>query len=201
MASKKKMTFELIRAKILRDRRIKLQITSWKPKEKAICSRVAEFLDDYAQRYPYCTVTYEEITQAIFTLGKIPDSRAAHVKSVRGQMSAASRLLLAKHNRTLITARGVGARASVNNTDKVKESMTQAAENHRRTAEKLVKIADSIDPNELDKELKLLGGDPAVKKDLLEIATWHKELLMKYVRSLKKPAATQALLPPPPLGG
>lgn len=201
MAGKKKTTFELMRAKILRERRHKLQITKWEPKEKAICSRVAEFLDDCAQKYPHCTITYEEVTQAIFTLGKIPDARAKHVKSVRGQMSSAGKLLLQKYNRTLITCRGVGARASVDNTDKVKESMTQAAENHRRTAEKLVKIADSIDPTELDKELKLLGGDPAVKKDLLEIATWHKELLMKYVRSLKKPSATQALLPPPPQGG
>jgi len=198
MAGNKKTHFELMRAKLLRERRHKLQLSKYEPKEKSIRGRVAEFLNMCAETYPHCTITYEEITQAIFTLGKIPDARAKHVKSVRGQMSSAGKLLLEKYNRTLITCTGVGARASVDNTDKVKESMTKAAENHRRTAEKLVRIADSIDPDQLDVELKELGGDPQVKRDLLEVAAWHKDLLMKYVRSLKKPQATAALLPPPP---
>jgi hypothetical protein len=198
MAGKKKTTFELMRAKILRERRKKLQITKFKPEEKSIRSRVAEFLNKCANDYPHSVITYEEITQAIFELGRVPDSRAKHVKSVRGQMSSAGKLLMEKYGRSLITCRGVGARASVDNADVLRESVTKDAERHRQTAEKLQKTASLIDPKVLEKELKELKGDPALKEELLTLSTWFTESMGKYLKTLKRPQNEQALLPPPP---
>jgi hypothetical protein len=197
MASKKKTHFELMRAKILRERRKKLQLTKFKPEEKSIRGRVTEFLLWCADHYPHCIVTYEEITQAIFGLGRVPDSRSKHVKSVRGQMSSCGKLLLGVHSKTLITCRGVGARASVDHSDKARESLPDAAKNYQRAAEKLRKVAESIDQLELAAELKELV-DPQLRQELSDVADWHKELINKVIKNLKKPTHVQALLPPPP---
>lgn len=199
MASKptKKTHFELMRAKILRERRKKLQITKFKPEEKSIRGRIVEFLLWCAELYPHSIVTYEEITQAIFSLGRIPDQRSKHVKSVRGQMASASKVLLDKHEKTLITCRGVGARASVDNIDKLEQSIPKETVNFARAATKLSKVSDSIDGVALDKEIAALI-DPTHREELEIMSGWWKELQQKIIKSLKKPAAAKALLPPPP---
>jgi hypothetical protein len=196
MAGKKKTTFELMRAKILRERRKKLQINKFEPEEKSIRGRIVEFMLHCADNYPHSIITYEEITQAIFGLGRVPDSRSKHVKSVRGQMSSAGKRLLELHDKTLITCRGVGARASVDNVDKLEQSLPKEAENFRRASAKLAKVSESIDELKLDKEISAVI-DPAHREELEIVAGWWKELQQKIVKGLKKPATAKALLPPP----
>lgn len=197
MAGKKKTYYELRRAKLLRERRKKLQINQFKPEDKSIRGRVTEFLLWCAERYPRCTITYEEITQAIFGLGRVPDPRSKNVKSVRGQMSSAGKLLLGQHAKTLITERGVGARASVDESDKARESLPGSVKNYQQAADKLKKVAESIDQLELSREIKALV-DPQLRQELSDVAEWHRELINKVIKNLNRPSTVKALLPPPP---
>ena len=194
----KKTTAELKRARILRERRLKLKITGWTPEESSIVGRTAEFLDYCAQKYPHSLITYEEITQAIYGLGRLPMSQSQNVKSVRGQMSSAGKRLMRDYNRTLVTERGVGARASVDNADKLRESVTKAAERHKRSADHLQSVCSMVDPKSLEKEIKELKGDPVLKEEMLELSRWLTDSMGKYLKSLDRPAIASALLPPPP---
>lgn len=198
MPRKKRTSLEINRAKVLKERRTKLQLARFTPKEKSICKRVAEFLYWARDKYPHQIITYEEVTQAIFSLGRIPSRGAKHVKSVRGQMSSAGKILIEKYKTSLITVRGVGVRAGVDDADILKESVTKDAERHRQTAEKLEKTAGLVSPERLKAHLDELEGDPKAAEELLELSKWFNESMSKYLRSLKRPAHTTALLPPPP---
>lgn len=193
----KRTIFDITRAKVRKERRIKLRVTGHVPGESSIRGRIAEFLNKCATNYPHSIILYEEITQAIFTLGRVPDQRSANVKSVRGQMSSAAKLLMTKYERSLVTCRGVGARASVDNSDVLRESLTKDAERHRQTGEKLKRTAELIDPVILEKELKGLKGDPTLKQEMIELSAWLKESMSKYIKTLGKPQSERALLPPP----
>jgi hypothetical protein len=195
MAGRKKTTLEISRSKIVRERRQKLKITSFQPKEKSIRGRIVEFLLHCAEKHPHSIITYEEITQAIFSLGRIPDARSKHVKSVRGQMSAASKVLLEKYDKTLISCRGVGARASVDNVDKLEQSVPKETANYKRAADKLAKVANSIDSLALDKEIAGVL-DQTHREELEIMSEWYAELHQKIIKGLKKPATERALLPP-----
>jgi hypothetical protein len=179
-------------------RRRKLNVTSFSPLEKSIRGRVAEFLHWAMKKYPYQILTYEEVTQAIFGLGRAPQVGSKHVKSVRGGISSAAKLLMEKYKTSLVTLRGVGVRAAVDDTDILRESVTKDAERHRQTAAKLMKTAGLVSPEALQRQLKELKGDPKMKEEVLELSKWFNESLSKYVKSLEKPQATTALLPPPP---
>jgi hypothetical protein len=199
MAVKKpKSTFQILRAKVMKERRVKLQLKTFRPEETSIRGRVAEFLNWCADRYPHQIITHEEVTQAIFTLGKVPDGRAKHVKSVKGQMSSAAKLLMEKYKKSLITMRGVGVRASVDDADILKESVTKEVERHKQTADKLQKTADLINPGALQDQLDALKGDPELKEELLTLSEWFNGTMGKYLKSLKRPTVAAALLPPPP---
>lgn len=200
MAARKKQrsAVELTRARVMAERRKKLQLASFTPEEKSIRGRIAEFLHWAMQKYPYQIVTYEEVTQAIFGLGRSPQAGSKNVKSVRGQMSSAAQMLMEQYKTSLITLRGVGVRAGVDDTDILRESVTKDAERHRQTAEKLKKTAGLVSPEALEQQLKTLKGDPKLKNELVELGRWFNESLNKYVKSLEKPQAATALLPPPP---
>jgi hypothetical protein len=193
---KKKSQIELTRARILAQRRKKLQIKSFHPKEKSIRGRTAEFLFWAKEKYPYQIVTYEEITQAIFSLGSVPNNKSPHVKSVRGQMSSVGKRLLELFKVSLITERGVGARASVDDRDILEQSVTKEAERTSLAAAKLKKVSDLVSPEKLSALLEELPNGQE-KDDFLQLSTWFKEDLIKLVKKLEQPKQKAALLPPP----
>lgn len=192
-----KTTIQTLRAKVLRERKRRLQVDKFHTAEKSICGRVAEFLHYCAELHPYSVITYEEITQAIFSLGRVPDTRSKHVKSVRSQMSTTGRLLSEKYKHSLITLRGVGARASVDDADVLRESVTKDVERHRATGEKLKRTVELIDPQRLREQTHNIG-DPALREEMLIASEWFHEFLLKYTRTLDQPKTAAALLPPPP---
>lgn len=198
MTRKPKTQMEKKRAQVLSLRKSKLKLTEFSPQETSICGRTAEFLNWARVKYPHQTVTYEEITQAIFSLGRLPDLRSRHVRSVRNQMYSAAKKLIDVYNTTLITEKGVGARAAVNDADILENSVPKAVERHRQTADALGRTAAQVHPEALKKQLASLPDDKA-KTDLLALAKWFNEDLIKYVRKLKQPQQTAALLPPPPV--
>lgn len=195
--TEKKTQLEKKRAQVLSQRKSKLKLNEFEPTATSICGKTAEFLMWARERYPYQTLTYEEITQAIFGLGRVPDVRSKHVKSVRGQMSSTGAKLINDHHTTLISERGVGARAAVDDADILSESIPKAVERHRQTADALQRTADQVDPAKLKKQLAGLPESPE-KEELLNLAKWFNEDLVKYVKKLKQPQQTAALLPPPP---
>ena len=198
MAPKKRSAYDIRRAQILKERRKKLNLKMFKPEEKSICGRAAEFLNWAADRYPSSIITYEEVAQAVFSLGRIQDRRSAAVKSVRSAMSPATKILMTHYKRTLISLRGVGVRASVDDVDILQGTLTQNVERHKQTANKLQKTAALINPVQLAKQLETLGGDPVVKQGLVDLSEWLANDLNKYLKTLKQPRTERALLPPPP---
>jgi len=113
-------------------------------------------------------------------------------------MYSAAKKLIDVYNTTLITEKGVGARAAVNDADILENSVPKAVERHRQTADALGRTAAQVHPEALKKQLASLPDDKA-KTDLLALAKWFNEDLIKYVRKLKQPQQTAALLPPPPV--
>lgn len=198
MAAIKRTQAELQVARMSRERREKLRLDRFTTDEKPICRRAAAFICWVRDLYPYSFVTYEEITQAVFKLGRAPSSSAQYVKSVRGQMSSTSKILSEKHRTSLITLRGVGVRAAVNDTDMLEQSVTKKAEAHRRTGDALSKLARMIDPRTLQKEIEAMGADPVRQKNLLDLAQWFKDDLCSLLKTVNRPSHAKALLPPPP---
>jgi hypothetical protein len=195
--AKKKTQLEIKRSRIMAQRRKALRIRDFKPKETSICGRTAEFLIWAKDRYPHQFVSYEEITQAIFSLGKVPARTSAHVKSVRGQMSSAAKKLTAVYHTDIITEAGFGSRAAVDNTDRLKNVVPKAVDNYKRAATKLQETADRVNPANLEKELDIIPNGEE-KQEVLELAEWFNERLVKLVRRIKQPQQIAALLPPAP---
>lgn len=193
---KKKSQIELTRARILAQRRRKLQLRSFQPREKSIRGRTAEFLFWAKGKYPYQLITYEEITQAIFSLGSVPNNKSPHVKSVRGQMSSVGKRLLELFKVSLITERGVGARASVDDKDVLEHSVTKEAERTSLAAAKLKKVSDLVSPERLASLLDELPVGQE-KEDFLHLSTWFRDDLLKLIKKLEQPKQKAALLPPP----
>jgi len=198
VAAKKKTVADIARARVLSQRRKKLNLTVFVPKEKSIKWRIAEFLHWAMKKYPHQVLTYEEITQAVFSLGRVPTAGSKSVKSVRGGISSGAKGLFERYKTSMITVRGVGARSSVDDADILRESVPKDAERHRQSGDKLIKTASLISPEALKAQLKGMSGDPNLKAEILELSKWFNESLGKYVKSLGRPATAAALLPPPP---
>lgn len=194
---KKQSTLEITRARVLSQRR-KMKLTQFKTEEKAICRRVAAFLAWCAAKYPYQIITYEEVTQAIFDLSRIPTAGSRHVKSVRGQMSSTGKILMDGYKNTLITMRGIGVRASVDDSDILRYSVTKEADRHRQTGKKLTETAALVSPEKLKAQTEGLKGDSVLREEMIQLSAWLTESVSKYVKTLQKPSMAAALLPPPP---
>src|SRR5512137_1830019 len=103
---------DINRAKILAQRRTKLKVTEYKPTVKSVSGKIAEFLNWVCVRWPRQYVTYEEIAQAVFDMGKLPVTSSKQVESVRNAMSSARKRMHDIYKRDIISAKGVGARAT-----------------------------------------------------------------------------------------
>jgi hypothetical protein len=111
-------------------------------------------------------------------------------------MSSVGKRLLELFKVSLITERGVGARASVDDRDILEQSVTKEAERTSLAAAKLKKVSDLVSPEKLSALLEELPNGQE-KDDFLQLSTWFKEDLIKLVKKLEQPKQKAALLPPP----
>ena len=196
MVALQKSLSDINRAKILSQRRIKLRITEYKLVAKSISGKMAEFLDWVGTKYPRHFVTYEEIAQAVFSLGKLPVAASKQVESVRGAMSAARRVMHARYKRDVITVKGVGARATVDAADTLTTSVMRDVTSHERRCKRLQDTVALVNQKELDDLIE--QAPPDLREDLKVSRNWFVEHLTKYVKTLQKSTTTVALLPPAP---
>lgn len=187
---------EINRAKVLAQRRIKLKLSEYHPKEQYISSRIAEFLNWGAEKYPRSVFTYEEITQAIFTLGSLPKVGSKQVQNIRNAVSRARIIMRDKFKRDIVTIKGVGARATVDSADTLTTSVVREVASHERSCKKLKETVALINNKELQDLIEKAPAD--LKEDLRTLGDWYSDVLMRYVKRLEQPQAMQALLPPPP---
>jgi hypothetical protein len=193
---RKKSITEIKRAQILRSRRKALRITSFSPAEKSISGRVCEFLHWASLKYPKSIITYEEITQAVFMLGKKPSTGSKAVKSVTSAISRSRKVMKPKYKQDILTEKGVGARATVDELDVLSTSILRDTETHRRSAAKLKSTVDLINEKKLD---RLIAQAPKeVRDEIMITRAWYTESLGKYIKMLEKPSSAKALLPPVP---
>lgn len=197
--SKPRSLYDIERAKVVRARRKALQVNRFTPEEKCISRRIAEFLNWCADKYPKCIITYEEITQAIFSLGKKPSATSKQVRAVSKAVARARSVSTEKYRRDIVTLRGVGARATTDSADVVLESVSRDVRRHQSTATRLKHTAELVD----DKEFRALIAQAPddIKGDLQAAHEWFTEYLQKYIKVLDKPNSMRALLPPPPPTG
>lgn len=189
-----KSFFELQRAQTLKERRKKVNVSLFTPKEKSISGKVCEFLIWASLKYPKYIILHEEITQAIFVLGKIPPKASKHVKSVAGSLSRARRLMKDKYKQDIIVRRGVGARATIDDLDIMTTSVMRDVDKHERTAKNLKETVNLVNNKKVD---ALIDEAPAsIREDLRISRDYFNEYLTKYIKLLDKPINVKALLPP-----
>lgn len=185
--------FELQRAEVLRRRRKKVNVSAFTPQEKSISGKICEFLMWASIRYPKEFVLHEEITQAIFVIGRTPTKASKHVKSVAKAMSRARKTMKDKYKQDIIVLRGVGARATTDDLDIMQTAVIRDVEKHERTAKSLKDTVTLVNNKKLDALID--EAPPDVRDDLRIAKEWFVEHLQKYIKVLDKHAA-KALLPP-----
>lgn len=191
---------ELHRAKVLAERRCKLKIADFHPREKFVSSRIAEFLFWAAERYPKCVITHEEITQAIFSLGAVPKPGSKQVDNVRKSVGRARSVMREKYKRDIVTEKGIGARATVDSADAVATSVVREVTNYERSCNRLRDAASLVNQKELEDALNEKGIDPVDREEILTLRDWFTEKVMKVVKKLEQPQSRLALPLPPQIG-
>lgn len=194
--SRGKSFYDLQRDKTIKSRKKKVNVTAFNPTARSISGKVCEFLLWAREKYPKYFILHEEITQAIFSLGRMPTKSSKHVRSVANAMGRARKVMKDKFQQDIIVQRGVGARATVDDLDVMTTSVMRDVEKHERTARNLKETVGLIDSKQLD---KLIAEAPAEIRDDLAISKqYFQEYLMKYMKLLEKPTNVKALLPPIP---
>lgn len=195
-AKRHKTVIDIKRQQVLKLRKKKLRLQLFKPKEKSISGRVCEFLFWAGQRHPKSIITYEEITQAIFSLGSKPTMANKLVKSAQSALSRARKSMKAKYRQDILTEKGVGARITIDDIDVLTTSVMRDAESHRRSVKKLQSTVSLINHKTLDQLIE--EAPPDIKEDLEITRAWFKDSLLKLAKHYDKPGTEKALLPPVP---
>lgn len=188
-------TAEVRRAKVLAERRTKLQLCKYTATAGSIRGKIAELLIWAADNYPGEILTYEEITQVIYGLSKVPFSNSQQVLNTRGRMADVRDLLRKKYNRDLLNALGVGARASTDSADVLLISMPKAAATYERAAAKLEETASLINNAEVTQIIEQLT-DPVLREELVITQQWYTEKMLKAIKQLRQKGGVKALMPP-----
>lgn len=191
-----KTMIDVRRDKVLKARRIKLNIKTFKTEEKAISRRIAHFLFWGAQRYPRQILTHEEITQAVLGLGKVPARGATSVKSIKSSMSRAGQVLKSRYSCEKVSVVGVGCRATIDDLDIVENSMPKKADKLNKAIGDFQATAGLVSPERLKMALAELPA--AEREEMTELAEWFSSSLLKCSKMLKRRGSEQGLLPPPP---
>lgn len=198
MPRKKRTQAEVRRAHVLSQRRGRLKITSFKTEETAISRRVLAFLLWARLQHPEQVMTYEEIAQAVYGFGRLPAAQSAAVKTVKSSLYSVGKTLQKNHGLTLITERGVGARASTDNVDKMMKSLPVVAQRLSTARDNYVTVVHQIDCLGLEQELAEMSGDPKRAKEAAELFAWFQSDVVKLVGVLDRPSTVKGLIPPPP---
>jgi hypothetical protein len=192
---------DINRERVLKSRKVKPKLNRWKRPEGRMANahRIAHFLDWAADTYPGYIFLYEEIAYCVSELSAMPrNNKVKTVQSIRGAMSAAANTLRKNYSRALVSERGVGVRATINELEKVQHDVAVRAQRYTAAGNKLTESIDVVVGARLDKDVKelvaLLGDDPEVEEMSL-LAEWYHRVAASVSRKALDKAQEKLQLP------
>ena len=139
----------------------------------------AHFFNWAAQHHPHKVVPWNVVFFGIY--GKRKGLKSKEVELLRGKSSAIRAALQEDYERTLLTIKGLGARATVNSDDVVKNAMPGIGRRVRSSIRAISATNELVTVNEIT--------DPAWRK-------WHQREIRSCVKVLTSPDFLNKLLPP-----
>lgn len=201
MVARKKTVTELERERLTKDRRrrhVKIKITSYRVPTGTAASKMVDFFIWAVETHPGEWITYEEITQAVNGLTRRPTPSDKSVRLTANRISSARENMYKHHAKDIITLRGVGARATVDEKDKAEHSLQRDAIKLMRANGKLSNTMAIIDRKLLEKEFrqakKCLPAE--LVQEYVDLMEYHDEIASKILKTIEKPATRKALAPP-----
>lgn len=147
--------------------------------------RIAAFLDWWANHHPYDFVAYNEITKAVEGYKKLPRMDTDEVEHMRELVGRSGKVLQEKYKRVLVRQRGIGARATVDSMDAIRNRAVDRARNVERGIVALAKLDDIIDVKSIP--------DTAENKPLKQ---WYQRDVKGILKQVASPEFLAKMLPP-----
>lgn len=112
----------------------------------SITLRAAQALAWAAKNFPLEYVSYQQLTQAIMGYARLPSAKSQEVERLRKLMSARIRHVLEeKYELELVAQPGIGVRATVDDTDRLRSVLPKKASRLKAARTSFVKTAVNID--------------------------------------------------------
>lgn len=108
-------------------------------------ARIAAFLTWWAKQHPHDFAAYNEILKAIEGYKKLPRMDTKDVEAVRECTGRAEKILHRDYKRVLIRHRGLGARASVDDLDIIRNKQVQKAKRMHSAAKSFIDTDALVD--------------------------------------------------------
>jgi len=147
--------------------------------------RVAALLDWWAGKYNYDFLGYNEITKAVNGYKHMPRMENQEVTDMRSIVGRAAKILQEKYKRGLVRHWALGARATAEDMDTIRNNVAAAARRHERSGVALVKLVDIVN-------VKNIPDTPENRPH----RQWVQRDIMGIVKQLSEPNYMARLLPP-----
>lgn len=151
----------------------------------SIAHRAAQYLDWAAKHYPHQYTPYNLLLQALMGYERTPKLSNAEVTRLRSASGRIRKLLVEKYARDLVVQPGLGPRATVDATDKLKMVMPKKAARLASARGQFVATANSIDP-------KLIPNTP----EMAPMKDWFIRSVKDVVKQISSKEFEDKLLPP-----
>lgn len=116
--------------------------------KESLVRKIAHFLDWCAKNRPKEFIPYNQITFRIIGLKHMPRMQNSDVVLVQHSMSRVRPILQTEYKRTLISAPGVGVRATADNDDLV-IAVAKSVRKMERDASRTAQLINMVDPAKL----------------------------------------------------
>lgn len=149
--------------------------------------RIAHYLNWAADNIPYVFTQFNELLKRVEGRGRMPRLDSEDVNLLRRNVGSCKNILLQLYEREFISQPGVGVRASVDDTDRLKTVLPKRMNRFNAARKAAIQTASSIDLNNIP-------DTPLLKpyKD------WMKRSVRDVIKDLSDPTFEKKLLPPLP---
>lgn len=114
--------------------------------KESIARRAAQALAWAAHQFPLEYASYQQLTQAVMGYGRMPSAKSQEVERLRKVMSTGVRKVLEeKYGMELISQPGIGVRATVDDTDRLRSVLPKKANRLKSARASFAKTANNID--------------------------------------------------------
>jgi hypothetical protein len=148
-------------------------------------NRIASFLDWWATRHPYDFAAYNEICKAVQGYERLPRLDTEEVEQIRGTVGRAEPILHQKYQRALVRNRGLGARATVDDVDVIRNKQGARAKRVERSIVALAHTDELIDT-------RRIPDSPQNR----ELKQWYARDVKSILKQVSGPEFLAKMLPP-----